>query len=192
MSVKLDPTFTLYVGPMFSSKSSRLFLTLETLKHKNKNVVLFKPAADTRYEQARVTTHNGMASTTPVVVVSDINEIFAHLASLDTQPDVIAVDEAFMLKGIADTLIMMFRMGITIFVASIDIGYDGKRFLEVEKMMPWATHIEKCTAVCAVCNEDARYTHKKVEDDVDAEIQVGGIETYEPRCFECHPLIRTT
>ncbi len=188
-----NPTFTVYCGPMFSGKSSRLFLALETLRHKNKRVVLFKPAIDTRGDKGRVTTHNGMSSVEPAVIIDSASDVLHHVASLEHKPDVVAVDEAFMLPGIADTLLFLYRLETSIIVSSIELGYDGKRFVEVEKMLPWATSIEKCVAACAVCGADARFTHKKADDDDDkSDIQVGGAETYEPRCFSCHPLIKTS
>ena len=54
-------------------------------------------------------------------------------------------------------------------------------------MLPWATKIEKCPAVCPVCGRDAYYTYKKNDDG--EEIAVGGAELYEPRCFEHHPIM---
>ncbi|NBV29130.1 hypothetical protein EBS02_08985, partial [bacterium] len=57
----------------------------------------------------------------------------------------------------------------------------------VEKMLPWATKVEKLSAVCTVCNKDAFYTYKKQTGG--DEIEVGGNELYEPRCSRCHPSI---
>ena len=58
----------------------------------------------------------------------------------------------------------------------------------MEKMLPWATRIEKCAAVCLVCGEDAFYTQKKIADL--AEIAVGGSELYEPRCWHHHSVVK--
>ena len=52
-------------------------------------------------------------------------------------------------------------------------------------MLPWATKIEKCPAVCTICGKDAFYTYRKV--DSLSEIEVGGSELYEPRCWGHHP-----
>jgi thymidine kinase len=98
--------------------------------------------------------------------------------------DVVAVDEAFMIPGASWVLIDLFKKGKTIVVSSLDLSATGKAFDEVEAMFPWATHIEKCPAVCTICGQDAYYTHKKVEDI--AEITVGGAELYEPRCWKHH------
>ena len=62
----------------------------------------------------------------------------------------------------------------------------GKPFEEVKEIMPYCTQIIKCKAVCSVCQEDARYTSKKGDMHIavptDSVLQVGGEETYEPRC----------
>jgi thymidine kinase len=53
--------------------------------------------------------------------------------------------------------------------------------------MPYATKIEKCSAVCPVCGKDAYYTAKLSNNDL--EIEVGGKSLYEPRCFRHHPIM---
>jgi thymidine kinase len=106
------------------------------------------------------------------------------LATIDSNVDVVAVDEAFMIEGIADALIDVFRLGKTVIVSSIDLSSSCKPFPEMTKMFPWATNIQKCPAVCTVCNNDAYYTIRKTESE--DEISVGGSEMYEPRCWFHH------
>tara|TARA_R110002110_G_scaffold200792_1_gene411534 strand:- start:358 stop:750 length:393 start_codon:yes stop_codon:yes gene_type:complete len=102
--------------------------------------------------------------------------------------DVIAVDEAFMIPGVSDALVSAYVQGKTIVVSSLELSATGNVFEEMEKMLPWATCIEKCPAVCTVCGADAYYTHRKV-DDIE-EITVGGAELYEPRCWRHHSYFR--
>lgn len=178
-----NPTFTIYVGPMFSAKTSSMLLALERFKYQNKRVSVFKPMMDDRYSVSEVSTHSGWSR--QATCVKNAEDILATL-SLGEPPDVIAVDEAFMIPGIADVLIWIYKLGISVVVSSLDLSYMGKPFHEVEKMLPWATTIKKCSAVCTVCGSDAHYTHKKQVTDEDREIEVGGAELYEPRCFSHH------
>jgi len=67
------------------------------------------------------------------------------------------------------------------------MSFAGKPFREVEMMLPWATRVEKCAAVCTECGRDAYYTHRK--ETAEDEILVGGAELYEPRCFRHHAAI---
>ena len=98
--------------------------------------------------------------------------------------DVVAVDEAFMIDGCADALLYLFRTGISIVVSSLQLSASGNAFFEVKEMMPWATKIEVCPAVCPKTGRDAFYTHRKMEG-LD-EITVGGSDLYEPRSWEHH------
>tara|TARA_R110000787_G_scaffold10338_3_gene35151 strand:- start:7089 stop:7469 length:381 start_codon:yes stop_codon:yes gene_type:complete len=116
----------------------------------------------------------------PARIVESGKDVMNYMNHHD-QFDVVAVDEAFMLQGISRVLIDLFKRGKTIVVSSLDLSATGKAFEEIEALFPWATHIEKCPAVCTICEEDAYYTHKKIDDI--AEITVGGAELYEPRCW---------
>lgn len=166
---------------MFSGKTSRLLSDLDRFKYQKKKVLIFKPQLDDRYSQDEVVSHSGWhVSATTVKSGADILGI---LADVEGNPDVIAVDEAFMIPGIAEALIWLFRNGFSIVVSTLDLSATGKAFHEVEKMLVWATRVEKCAAVCTVCGQDAFYTHKKQVDD-DEEIRIGGDELYEPRCHQ--------
>ena len=98
--------------------------------------------------------------------------------------DVVAVDEAFMIDDCAEALLSLFRMGISIVVSSLQLSATGKPFVEVRDMMPWATKIDVCPAVCPITGRDAFYTHRKLAG-LD-EITVGGSDLYEPRAWEYH------
>lgn len=182
MQMLNTPEFIVYTGPMFSSKTSSLLSSLERYKYQNKRVVLYKPELDDRYSVSEVVTHGGYKMS--AFCVKDGADIIKHLATLNENPHVIAVDEAFMLPGVAKTLIWLYRNGYTVVVSSLDLSATGAVFEEIEKMMIWATKVEKCTAVCTACGRDAPYTHKK-QSGGDL-IEVGGSELYEPRCFLHH------
>ena len=175
------PHFTIFTGPMFGSKTTRLIAALDRYKYQKRKIIAFKPKIDDRYVQNKISTHSG--ASIPARIVKNGMEIHQYISHHD-EYDVIAVDEAFMLNGISWVLIDLFKKGKTIVISSLDLSASGKAFDEIEAMMPWATHIEKCPSVCTICGADAYYTHKKVEDL--EEITVGGAELYEPRCWNHH------
>lgn len=175
-------TFTLFTGPMCGGKSSALLSYIDRCRYQKKLVVAFKPRIDVRYDATSITTHSGWK--TPAVLVGQIRDVYEHMSHID-KPDVVAFDEAFMIDGSADALIWLFRQGISIAVSTLDLDCNCKPFKEPQLMMPWATKIVKCSSVCTVCGADAYYTHKKVAGG--DEIEVGGLDLYEPRCWEHHP-----
>ena len=176
------PEFIIFTGPMFGSKTTRLIATVDRFRYQNRNIIAFKPRMDERYSVSEICTHSGASLEAHVVSTgSDIISVVKN--NLDT--DVIAVDEAFMIEGCAQALLELFRLGKTIVVSSLQLSASGKVFEEVRDMMPWATKIEVCPAVCTVTGLDAYYTHKKFNNM--KEIDVGGSELYEPRSWFKHP-----
>ena len=179
------PEFIIFTGPMFGAKTSRLLSVIDRFSYQSRKVLSFKPRIDRRYSTSKITTHNG--NFVEALSVSKGEEILRIVRDRDQKGDtvdVVAVDEAFMIDGAASALLELFRRGKTIVVSSLQLSASGNVFEEVRDMMPWATKIEVCPAVCTVSGRDAYYTHKKVNDL--AEITVGGSELYEPRCWEFH------
>ena len=174
--VQKDPKFVIYTGPMFSSKTSRMLAALDRMTYQDKRVVVFKPNLDRRYSENQIVTHLGHVW--PAICVSSGNEIFE--AARDAQ--VVAVDEAFMIDGVAEVLINLFKSGKSVYVSSIQLSARGEPFEETQKMFPWATRVVVCSAVCPVTKRDAYYTVAKQEnlDNID----VGGADKYEPRCHQ--------
>jgi len=182
--MRQNPTFTIFAGAMFSSKTTKLLSALERFKYQHKRIVVFKPSLDDRYSPSEVVSHGGWSC--PAQTVRNGADILTALEKMDGEPDVVAVDEAFMIPNVAEVLTWLYRNGISIVVSTLDISATGKPFHEVEKLLAWATHVEKCAAVCTICARDAFYTHKKQVDEDRGEIQVGGTELYEPRCYQHH------
>ena len=109
-----DPTWTMFVGPMFGSKTTRLVAAIDRYRYQNREIAVFKPKMDTRYEDTKITTHAGAkVSATCVSSGKDIVEAVLEMPSCD----VVAVDEAFMIDGCADALLFLFRLGKSIVVS---------------------------------------------------------------------------
>lgn len=182
-----NPEFILICGPMFSSKTTSMLLHLEDYFRQGKKIQIFKPQIDDRYtkDNKTIITHLGWQKES--IAIHKGIDILKYIEENDL-PDVIAVDEAFMIPGVAKVLIWLFRHGTTIIVSSIELSYNGKSFKEITEMFPWATQIQKLTAVCAICKKkEAHYSYRKSSDDND--IVVGGNELYDPRCWNCHSII---
>lgn len=189
-----NPEMIIFTGPMFSGKTTRLLAQLDRYHYQNKKILAFKPKLDDRYSLMDIKSHNGAGiparSITNGKELLDIVQIAENEAAeaRDLYADVIAVDEVFMIDDAAAALIQLFRRGYTVIVSSLEMSAACNPFSEVTKLMPWATQIEKCPAVCANCHQDAYFTQRKAENEND-NIQVGGSELYEPRCWSCHSYV---
>lgn len=183
--MKSNPELIIFCGPMWGSKTTRLIASMERLKLQGRNVVAYKPTMDDRYSLSHITTHSGAKWTAHGVSSGDM--LWNHFQSYEVPIDAVAIDEAFMIDGAASAALRIMRKGTTVLVASLDLSARCKPFEEVAELMPYATRVEKCAAVCPVCGDDAYYTAKLT--DSDREIEVGGKNLYEPRCFRHHPIM---
>lgn len=178
--------FVVYCGPMFSSKTTRLLSELDRFRIRRKDFLCFKPRIDDRYSEGEIVTHSGMKI--PAQLVEDGSEILYHIVNYKGEErPIIAVDEAFMIPGVADALITLHQQGFTILISTIDLSASCIPFDEVTKILPYATEIHKCTAVCTECGDNAHYTYRKFDNSDLGEISVGGFDKYEPRCQRHHP-----
>ena len=174
------PEFTIYCGPMWGGKTSRLLAHVDRLQRQKKNVICFKPKIDDRYSVGEISTHNGIKI--KAVQVSNGKEILDYTDKYEGEIDAIAVDELFMIDGGAEALLFTYKdCNISVIVSSLDISASGKPFSEMSAIFPFATRIEKCPAICAICQQDAFFTKKK--GDSKELIEIGGDTLYEPRCY---------
>ena len=178
----INPTFTIYTGPMFGSKTTRLLGDIDRLEYRGRNVLAVKPKIDKRYDTDKITSHNG--GSVDALCIEDAKEIYGIIDyKFNRFYTTIAVDEAFMIKNIDDVLIDCFRNDISIIVSSIQLDANEKPFESIKNMMPWATKIEICPAVCTKCGEDAYYTEALFDiKNASQEERIGSGNMYEPRC----------
>jgi len=185
-----NPEIIVFTGPMFGSKTTRLLAAIDRYTIQRKNVFVFKPRMDIRYDMSKITTHNG--GSIDAYVVENGEDIIQKIRDVDLLdfPDIIAIDEAFMIDGVAEAVVSLYKKGITILISSLDLSASCTPFEEITKILPYATKIEKCPAVCTACGEDAYYTHKKLNNN--KEIEVGGKDLYEPRCWKHYRNMNTS
>ena len=178
-----DPELKVFTGPMFGSKTTKMLAAIDRYRYQNKRIVAFKPIMDDRYSALEIKTHSG--GSLPAVGVNTGEDMIQYVyEKLLGEVDVVAVDEAFMIEGAAKALIDLFKSGKSVVVSSLQLSASGNVFEEIRDIMPWATKIEVCPAVCPITGRDAYYTHRLL--DGLEEIAVGGADMYEPRCWEHH------
>jgi thymidine kinase len=183
--MSINPELIIYTGPMWGSKTTRLIAAMDRLKLQGRKVIAYKPTMDSRYSLSQISTHSG--ASWPAHCVSSGEMLWNHYSSYSDHIDAVAIDESFMIDGVSSAALQIMRRGTTVMIASLDLSARCKPFEEIESLMPFATKIEKCPAVCPVCGEDAFYTAKLSDNPV--EIEVGGKNLYEPRCFRHHPIM---
>lgn len=176
----------LICGSMFSGKTEELIRRLRRAVIARQQVEVFKPVIDTRYHNARVTSHNGADfEAQPVDSPNDI------LGMLRPDTTVIAIDEVqFFAPEIIDLCEQLAEEGKRVICAGLDTDFRGVPFGPMPDLMARAEEVDKLHAICVVCGEEASRTQRLINGEPaafdDPIVLVGAAEVYEARCRKCH------
>jgi len=179
---------TIYTGPMFSGKTQALMARLQSKQRAHRNVLVVKPALDNRYDSVdeivvkqktaqRFEKHASMAA----YPIKNAEQLAALIRKIN--PDVIGVDEAqFFGEDFTGALAEISRE-MDVYVAGLDLDAWARPFGPMPQLLAIADRVEKFTANCFQCGQDARFT-QKIGGSA-GRIEVGADELYEARCGAC-------
>ncbi len=169
-------------GPMFAGKTEELLRRVRRALIAGRRVVVVGHALDDRHGADRVTSHAGIDH--PSITVPAAADIERALGA---ETEIVAIDEAqffgpdliAVVSGLADR-------GMVVIVAGLDVTFGGQPFEPLPALMALAERVDKLTAICAVCGEDAVF-HVRVDtptarpSDLVAD-HIGGTDKYQARC----------
>ncbi|MDF0692986.1 thymidine kinase [Aquirufa ecclesiirivi] len=165
-------------GSMFSGKTEELIRRLKRAKIAQLQVEIFKPAADTRYHDEDIVSHNqNSIRSTPVHSSSEI-------LLLAGSCDVVGLDEAqFFDENIIEVCNTLANQGKRVIIAGLDMDFKGLPFGPMPGLMSIAEYITKVHAVCVKCGGVAQYSHRIVQQQ--QTVMLGESESYEALCRTC-------
>ena len=178
-------------GVMFSGKSEELQRRVRRAEIARRRVQVFKSHLDERYAGLRhVSSHDGrMIEATPIGTAGDL------MRALKPDTEVVAVDEAqFLDDAIVDVSTALAGRGVRMILAGTDTDFRGEPFGAMAQLMAVAETVDKLSAICMVCGDDA-CRNQRIIDGRPAPydspvILVGGSDSYEARCRHCHRVPR--
>ena len=158
---------------MFSGKTEELIRRLKRAQFAKQKVEIFKPAIDTRYDDAMVVSHDANEiRSTPVPAA-------ANIAILAQGCDVVGIDEAqFFDDEIVKICNDLANQGIRVIVAGLDMDFKGNPFGPMPALMATAEYVTKVHAVCTRTGNLANYSFRKTDND--KLVMLGETEEYEP------------
>lgn len=177
-------------GSMFCGKTEELIRRLRRAEIARQKVQVFKPIIDTRYQIAKVASHNGAAfEALPIEKSSQI------LEQLNQDTTVVGIDEVqFFDADILDIIKRLVNEEKRVICAGLDTDFRGEPFGVMPTLMAIAEHVDKLQAICMVCGEPASRTQRLVNGKPafydDPIIIVGASEMYEARCRSHHKVPR--
>lgn len=165
------------IGPMFSSKSTTLLARVRRHEIGNRKCIVLKYLNDTRYNNESLVTHDKVEH--PAVPVDDLEKV----SNIVEKYDCVGIDEGQFMKNLVKYCDRWANMGKIVIVAGLDSTFQRKPFGEIPNLIAIAEKVEKLTAVCLECGEDASFSKRIVQSD---ELEViGGSEAYVATCRDC-------
>jgi thymidine kinase len=178
------------VGPMFAGKTEELLRRIRRMQYAKKNVVVFKPKIDTRYDESSVISHDSQKTSS--IPIEAVNDIFNYV---DKSTDVVAIDEVqFLDETVVDIIDHLVVKGKIVMVSGLDMDFRGEPFSFMPTLMSKAEYVMKLSAVCLRCGTPATRTQRIIDGKpakyYDPVIMIGASESYEARCRHCHKVYR--
>lgn len=166
-------------GGMFSGKTEELIRRIKRARIARQEVVIFKPAIDTRYSDEEVVSHD--ARTLDSQPLDSVDQILARSA----QADVVGIDEAqFFEEELVAVCRTLANEGKRVIVAGLDMDFKGQPFGPMPALCAVAEDVTKVHAVCVRCGRLAQFSHRLVAGD--KQVMLGEQQTYEPLCRCCY------
>ena len=178
-------------GSMFSGKSEELLRRVKRGVIAKQNVLLFKPFIDNRYEENKVSTHNG--NTFESVNIDKSEEIYDYIK--DKKYDIIGIAEVqFFDENIVEVINNLADDGVRVIVAGLDMDFKAEPFYPMPEIMAISEMVTKLHAVCNKCGKEASRSQRLINGEPakydDPIVVIGASESYEARCRHCHEIKR--
>lgn len=170
----------LIIGPMFAGKSSELLRRLRRYELARQSVIYIKYVHDTRYETEgrQVITHDRVGR--PAYAVERLSELDSTINAYQ----VIGIDEGQFMEDLVEFCTKWSDAGKIVIVAALDSTFQRKPFGSVIELIPVAEHVDKLTAVCVICGNDASFSHRLPGNGTEVE-KIGGSDLYQALCRGC-------
>ena len=178
-------------GSMFSGKSEELLRRIKRGVIAKQKVLLFKPSIDNRYEENKVSTHNGNSYES--VNIDKAEQIYEYIN--DEKYDIIGIDEVqFFDDKIVEVINKLADNGVRVIVAGLDMDFKAEPFHPMPGIMAISEMVTKLHAVCNKCGKEASRSQRLINGEPakydDPIVVIGASESYEARCRHCHEIKR--
>lgn len=185
----------LFIGPMFSSKTTRLLEIYKQCKFCSIPVTIINHSIDTRYHDTMVSTHDKVMA--PCVQTTRLRDIWDYTEIETTfneegckhiklrNSEVILINEGQFFEDLYDVVIDMLRFNKRVYVCGLDSDFERKKFGQILDLIPICDKVNKLTSLCSQCKDGTpgifsmRLTSEKQQTLV-------GSDNYIPVCRKCY------
>lgn len=176
-------------GSMNASKSAQLIMDSYGHNQNGKDILVFKPAQDTRDEN--FITSRALNTKIPVdrtIKPEDHDVMFD--ATMKSLPRIVFIDEAqfFTEKQIEELATIVDVIGVTVQAYGLMTTFKGELFEGSKRLVELSDVVERIRSECTRCSNEGIMNVRYVDGEFQADgetIVVGAEETYKVLCRKC-------
>jgi thymidine kinase len=182
----------LFIGSMYSGKSTRLVDIYKQCKFCNIPVTVINHIIDKRYDNELLSTHDQVKI--PCLQASELNDLWnnkgyekknlwAHNAVRNSS--VILINEGQFFPDLYDVVVDMLNYNKKVYICGLDGDFERKKFGQILDLIPMCDKVTKLTSLCSQCKDGTpgifsmRLTNETVQTVV-------GSDNYIPVCRKCY------
>lgn len=174
-------------GTVGSAKTLNLLAVAHNYRQQGKEVLLIKPALDTRFGKGQIKSRAGLEMTADILVSEETSLLNHSYEGINC----ILVDEAqFLPPRIIDELReISTQRNIPVICYGLRTDFRSHLFAGTKRLMELADSIEEVKATCYFCNRKSIMNLKHVDGVACLDgpsIQLGAEEKYFPACYACY------
>jgi thymidine kinase len=189
MSTDKKSYLEIFVGPMFSKKTSRLIDIYKQYTFCNIPVEIINHCADTRYHDTMLSSHDKVM--VPCIQTDKISDVWFnnnqqsdnHLKLKNAA--VILINEAQFFGDLYDCVLDMLKENKRVYIAGLDGDFSRNKFGQILDLVPMCDKITKLTALCSMC-KDGTLGIFSMRLTKETQQMVIGSDNYIPVCRHCY------
>ena len=176
----------MYIGPMFSGKSSILIHIRNKYTSIGKKILAINNKRDTRYGDGKIISHD--KNSIPCIMVNCLDEIMENKEYKKSfiDSDIILIEELQFFNDIQFIINASDIYNKKIVVSGLDGDYLRKPFKSVTDLIPYADNITKLKGFCKSCSDGTPGVFTKRLCSSTINILVGGADMYMCVCRKCY------
>ena len=185
----------LFIGPMFSGKTSKLVEIYKQCIFCNIPVAVINHSIDQRYDDTLLSTHDKVMI--PCIQTNKLKDVWYYGTSETdivlnrlndsvklVAADVIIINEGQFFEDLLPAVEHMLQHNKKIYVGGLDGDFERKKFGQILDLIPLCDKVTKMTSLCGLCkNGTAGIFSKRIS--LEKEQTVVGSDNYIPVCRSC-------
>ena len=195
---KTNSYLELFIGPMFSGKTSKLVDIYKQCLFCNIPVAVINHSIDKRYDDTLLSTHDKIMI--PCIQTNKLSDIWIYEENRETHSEhmkrltdsvklinaeVILINEGQFFEDLLPTVKHMLLHNKKIYVGGLDGDFECKKFGQILDIIPLCDKVTKMTSLCSQCkNGTPGIFSKRITSE--KEQTVVGSDNYIPVCRHCY------